>query len=67
MAGGGLAIILGKGKPTKGKPSPMGDNDGDEGGEARSYDEYADDLFDAIQSGDRKAFRSALEKCIENC
>lgn len=63
---GGLIIALGKGKPKdKSMSSKDGDDDGDES--PGVYDEYADDVFDAIKNDDRKAFATALRKCIENC
>ncbi len=54
----GLALVIGvgKGKPAKAEP------DGDE-----SYDAAIDELFDAVKSGNKQAFRDASEAAVMSC
>jgi hypothetical protein len=43
------------------------EDDGEETEQPTSFDEYADDCLDAMKSGNRKAFRTALHKAIQSC
>lgn len=62
-----LALVIAAGKP-KGKPE--GDDEAAEGEEESddgSYAAAADELFDALKSGDREAFADALRAAVMSC
>ncbi len=66
---GGLALLLAKGA-SKEAPDAEGEEDkadpkeGEEK-EAGLDDEFLGDAFDALKSGDRAAFVSAMKSCLE--
>ena len=58
---GTLALLLAKGKPE-------GEEEGGEEEEAgEGHDEAADEIFDAMATKDRPAFRAALKAYVEMC
>jgi len=60
----GLIIALGGPKVKKGSD----DGDGDESdGDANPHSAAADEVFDALQDGDRKDFADALHAYVELC
>jgi hypothetical protein len=68
MAVKGLALFLGgkaKAKPSE-EPEPD-DADESEASETSDDDDYASLAFDALQAGDKDAFKSALEGAIRAC
>lgn len=72
----GPALIIGFGKPKKGAARDEEDDDDmpPESGEGVQEDEesdegdelgmHADAMFDALQDGDKAAFKEALRKCL---
>lgn len=65
MAGGLLAAALGK--PTTVDEEEEEDLETEEGDELSSFSEFADDAYNAVKSGDRKAFASALKAAVKAC
>lgn len=71
---GGLAILLAKGKSSKGgmpkdpeEADEKDDNPEEEMKEASLEDEFLDDAFEALKSEDKDAFREALKSAIKAC
>lgn len=61
------AMVLGL-KPKGGKSEePDGDEKESGDDEASDYDAAADELFDALKSGDRKGFATALKAAVMAC
>jgi len=52
-----------------GKPAPKSEGAPKAGSEdmLSAFGEYADDVFAAIKSGDKAAFKSALKSAIQAC
>jgi len=63
--GKGLLIAIGK-SPKAGPPEPEGEPDGDEGMDAE-FNEYADQMMQAVQEDDAESFRLALRGAISSC
>ncbi len=60
-----MAAMSSKGK---GKDKPAPDDEGDAEAEpTNSFAEYADDVFDALESGDKAGFKKALKKAVSAC
>lgn len=61
----GSLIAIAFGKPHQGMPPDSGDED--ESDEDEGVSAAADEVFDALKSGDRKAFASSLKAFVSMC